>query len=257
MTSYTETQAAPATRTKLSRQQIVGFWAAWSGWTLDGMDSFIYALVLSPALTELLPRSGMAATGANVASTGSIPIRTVPGRLGVFLPVGTGRRPVRPHAHRGRVDLRLRGFHWGRRAGAECLAAGAFPVPGRRRDRRGMGAGGHLCRRKLAGGPAQDGRGLSADRLLRRLLHRRDPELHRRRIFGLARDVHVRSCPGDRRDRHPAARQGTGKMEAPRDRGKTDEPAGGDFQPILPPAHRRQRHPGGGGDRRPVGRRGL
>ena len=51
--------------TKLNRQQIVGFWSAWLGWTLDGMDSFIYALVLSPALTELLPRSGVAATLTN------------------------------------------------------------------------------------------------------------------------------------------------------------------------------------------------
>ena len=45
--------------TKLTRDQITGFWAAWTGWTLDGMDSVIYALVLSPALTELLPRSGI------------------------------------------------------------------------------------------------------------------------------------------------------------------------------------------------------
>jgi hypothetical protein len=37
------------------RQQIIGFWAAWFGWMLDGMDSVIYALVLGPALTELLP----------------------------------------------------------------------------------------------------------------------------------------------------------------------------------------------------------
>jgi hypothetical protein len=29
---------------------------------LDGMDSVIYALVLAPALTELLTRSGIAAT---------------------------------------------------------------------------------------------------------------------------------------------------------------------------------------------------
>ncbi len=72
MMSYAETQAAPTTRTKLSRQQIVGFWAAWSGWTLDGMDSVIYALVMTPALTELLPKSGIAATGTNVASTGSL-----------------------------------------------------------------------------------------------------------------------------------------------------------------------------------------
>ncbi|CAN5861932.1 hypothetical protein BH11GEM1_BH11GEM1_21660 [soil metagenome] len=49
----------PTTRTSLNRQQIIGFWAAWSGWMLDGMDSVIYALVLAPALIELLPRSGM------------------------------------------------------------------------------------------------------------------------------------------------------------------------------------------------------
>ena len=61
----------PATHTKLSRQQITGFWGAWGGWTLDGMDSVIYALVLSPALTELLPKSGIKATPANVGFAGS------------------------------------------------------------------------------------------------------------------------------------------------------------------------------------------
>jgi MFS family permease len=58
-------------KTKLSRQQITGFWGAWSGWTLDGMDSVIYALVLSPALTELLPKSGIKAAPANVGFAGS------------------------------------------------------------------------------------------------------------------------------------------------------------------------------------------
>ena len=58
--------------TKLNRQQMLGFWASWFGWTLDGMDSVIYALVLAPAMKELLPRSGMAATPANVAFAGSI-----------------------------------------------------------------------------------------------------------------------------------------------------------------------------------------
>ncbi len=60
------------TRTPLNRQQIVGFWAAWFGWMLDGMDSVIYALVLGPALTELLPRSGMQATPANIGYVGSL-----------------------------------------------------------------------------------------------------------------------------------------------------------------------------------------
>jgi MFS family permease len=63
---------AAATKTKLDRQQIVGFWTAWAGWLLDGMDSVIYVLVLAPALTELLPRSGMSASPTNVAYVGSI-----------------------------------------------------------------------------------------------------------------------------------------------------------------------------------------
>jgi MFS family permease len=62
----------PAMHTKLSRQQITGFWGAWAGWTLDGMDSVIYALVLSPALTELLPKSGYKATPGNIGFAGSI-----------------------------------------------------------------------------------------------------------------------------------------------------------------------------------------
>jgi MFS family permease len=61
----------PASHTKLSRQQSTGFWGAWAGWTLDGMDSVIYALVLSPALTELLLKSGRKATPANVGFAGS------------------------------------------------------------------------------------------------------------------------------------------------------------------------------------------
>jgi MFS family permease len=59
-------------QTPLTRNQILGFWAAWAGWALDGMDSFIYALVLTPALRELLPRSGIAPTADNVVSYGSI-----------------------------------------------------------------------------------------------------------------------------------------------------------------------------------------
>ena len=64
--------AARAHRTPLTGNQIRGFWAAWGGWALDGMDSFIYSLVLAPALAELLPRSGIAATAGNVGFYGSI-----------------------------------------------------------------------------------------------------------------------------------------------------------------------------------------
>ncbi len=56
----------------LTPNQIRGFWAAWGGWTLDGMDSFIYALVLAPALAELLPASGVRPTTANVGYYGGI-----------------------------------------------------------------------------------------------------------------------------------------------------------------------------------------
>jgi hypothetical protein len=59
-------------KTTLNREQIIGFWAAWSGWTLDGMDSVIFALVLVPALKELLPLSGFAATPGVIGLAGSL-----------------------------------------------------------------------------------------------------------------------------------------------------------------------------------------
>jgi len=59
-------------RTELNGNQIRGFWAAWGGWALDGMDASIYAVVLVPALRELLPRSGIAATPANIGYYGSV-----------------------------------------------------------------------------------------------------------------------------------------------------------------------------------------
>ena len=64
--------AIPQAGFKLTANQKRGFLAAWGGWALDGMDSFIYALVLVPALTELLPRSGIEATPANIGYYGSI-----------------------------------------------------------------------------------------------------------------------------------------------------------------------------------------
>ncbi len=58
--------------TPLTANQIRGFWAAWGGWALDGMDSFIYSLVLAPTLAELLPRSGIQATAGNIGYYGSV-----------------------------------------------------------------------------------------------------------------------------------------------------------------------------------------
>lgn len=67
-----ETVTAGAVKTKLNRQQILGFWSAWLGWLLDGMNSVIFVLVLTPSLTELLPNSGMQATPGEIARVGSI-----------------------------------------------------------------------------------------------------------------------------------------------------------------------------------------
>src|SRR5713101_7413723 len=57
---------------RLTRNQKRSFWAAWGGWSMDGMDSFIYSLVLVPALTELLPRSGIPASTANIGYYGGL-----------------------------------------------------------------------------------------------------------------------------------------------------------------------------------------
>jgi len=57
---------------RLTSSQIRGFWAAWGGWLLDGMDSFIYALVLLPSLRDLLPHSGIAATPSNLGFYGGL-----------------------------------------------------------------------------------------------------------------------------------------------------------------------------------------
>jgi MFS family permease len=66
------TSAAAVERVRLTPAQTRGFWAAWTGWTLDGMDSFIFALVLAPALTELLPKSGMDGSASQVVLAGSV-----------------------------------------------------------------------------------------------------------------------------------------------------------------------------------------
>jgi MFS family permease len=69
----TTTAAAQTSRKEpLNQNQIRGFWAAWGGWALDGMDSFIYALVLVPSLRELLPRSGIPATKGNIGFYGGL-----------------------------------------------------------------------------------------------------------------------------------------------------------------------------------------
>jgi MFS family permease len=61
-----------SSKSRLTPNQIRGFWGAWGGWTVDGLDAFISALVLVPALRDLLPRSGMSASTANLGFYGGI-----------------------------------------------------------------------------------------------------------------------------------------------------------------------------------------
>ena len=154
--------AVPATRalTKLNSNQIKGFWAAWGGWTLDGMDAFIYALVLVPALTELLPRSGIEATPGNIGYYGSILHALFLLGWGLSMVVGPDRGSLRPRARADADDPLLLGVHascaalvtnvWqlgvlrilcGIGIGGEQPMGGTFVAEEWPEDRRKMGAG--------------------------------------------------------------------------------------------------------------------
>ncbi len=66
------TAAAPVSPGRFTSNQRRGFLAAWGGVVLDGVDSFIYALVLVPALRALLPASGVEPTVGNLSLYGSL-----------------------------------------------------------------------------------------------------------------------------------------------------------------------------------------
>ena len=66
------TAEAPSSSARFTPNQRRGFFAAWAGVVLDGVDSFIYALVLVPALRALLPASGIEPTVGNLSLYGSI-----------------------------------------------------------------------------------------------------------------------------------------------------------------------------------------
>lgn len=147
------------TPTPLNRQQIIGFWAAWAGWMLDGMDSVIYALVLGPALTELLPRSGIEANAANIGFIGSVmfalflvgwglsflwgPIadrfgrtRTLAATVMVYA-IFTGAAAFAPNIY----ALAIFRFLAGIGVGGEWAMAGTYVAEAWPEDRRKMGAG--------------------------------------------------------------------------------------------------------------------
>lgn len=69
--AWAETLTLP-TRPALTKAQRRGFLTAWSGLTLGGMDSFIYALVLVPALRDLLPHSGIPPTPGAIGYCGGL-----------------------------------------------------------------------------------------------------------------------------------------------------------------------------------------
>jgi MFS family permease len=146
-------------RTPLNKQQIIGFWAAWAGWLLDGMDSVIYALVLGPALTELLPRSGIEITPGNVGFAGSIlfalflagwgmsfiwgPIgdrfgrtRTLAATILIYS-VFTGAAALSQNVY----ELAIFRFLAGIGIGGEWAMAGTYVAEAWPEDRRKMGAG--------------------------------------------------------------------------------------------------------------------
>ena len=57
---------------RLTSAQRAAFWGSYGGWAMDGFNWTIFALVLSPVMTALLPAAGIKATNANVAWYGEI-----------------------------------------------------------------------------------------------------------------------------------------------------------------------------------------
>jgi len=163
-----------------------------AGWTLDGMDSVIYALVLSPALTELLPKSG---------TKPLLPMWVCGIVLFALFLVGWGLSlvwgPIADRFGRSRV-LAATIFVYAVFTGAAALsqtrvATGIVPVAGRHRNRRRVGPGRNIRRRSLARRPSQNGRRIFADRLLRGLFSGFGSQLHGRSAPWLACHVLVRS----------------------------------------------------------------
>jgi len=127
-----------AARTPLKRQQILGFWAAWGGWALDGMDSVVYALVLVPAMKELLPRSGFDNGPASIAYAGSVMFALFLVGWGLsFIWVFTGAAAFSHTVW----ELALYRFLAGIGIGGEWAMAGTYVAEAWPEDRRKQGAG--------------------------------------------------------------------------------------------------------------------
>ena len=148
---------ASALSTSLTRNQIRGFWASWGGWTLDGMDSFVYALVLVPSLRELLAALGYCSHQGQRRTVRRVALRPVSHWLGTCFPLGTDWRQVWPRAHPHADHPVVFGIHF-----SECLrhrrvaTGNSSPARGHRHWRR-MGHGRDVCGGGVAGGSTPRG----------------------------------------------------------------------------------------------------
>ncbi|WP_201265148.1 MFS transporter [Rhodococcus sp. P1Y] len=74
MTSKTETPAGPGWRQEITRVQWLVLFGTTMGWALDGFAGSLYALVLGPAMTELLPNSGIDVDSAHIGLYGGMTV---------------------------------------------------------------------------------------------------------------------------------------------------------------------------------------
>ena len=128
------------------------------------MDSFVYALVLVPSLRELLPRSGIPATKANVGLYGGLLFALFLVGWGLaFLwgPIGDKFGRVRTLMLTIRVVF---GVHFFERVRDWHLATGYSSPAGGHWHWRRMGDGRDVCGRGVAGGSTPHGRGFDAHR---------------------------------------------------------------------------------------------
>lgn len=236
MSSLTDRTSAARRRTPLNRSQIAGFGR------LGRLDARRHGLVHLRARAHAGADRAIAALrlrgDARQHRTGRFySVCAVPGRLGHVLHMGTARRSLWTNQGAGGHDLHIRDFHGPCRDFSQRVGVGHLSLHRGSRHRRGMGARRHLRGGSVAGGSSQDGRGLSANGVLRGLLPGRGAELHNWRALRLACNVPDGSRAGRRRDSDFVAREGIREMAEGRGARRTRETAARDPGTGLPAAH--------------------
>ena len=199
------------------------------------MDSFIYALVLQPALRELLPRSGLPADTGTIGYYNGLLLALFLMGWGLSMlwgPIGDRFGRVRTLIF---TILCYSVFTFAGALAPEHLATGHLPIARGHRHRRRMDSGRNFRRRGMAGASPQDGRGLHADRLLRRNPHGRAAQRDCRRSLRVARDVRHRRLARVPGGADPIRRARTGALEAARVRAPRHGHAV--LAPLPPPHH--------------------